>query len=75
VNSLTIFDVTGRMVKSFNHLAIQPFNQISWSGDDDFGRRSPGGVYFVKFGFEDIYKVKKVLKLEWKKRISDRALR
>ncbi|MEO0215702.1 MAG: T9SS type A sorting domain-containing protein [candidate division WOR-3 bacterium] len=44
---LRIYDATGRLVKQFNHLTIQPFNQIIWSGDDNFGRELPPGIYFV----------------------------
>jgi hypothetical protein len=51
---LKIFDVTGRLVKSFNHLSanqhggIQPVNQVVWDGSDDVGRSVPAGVYFVR---------------------------
>jgi len=45
---LKIFDATGRLVKQFNHLAIQPFDQITWSGDDQNGLQVPAGVYFIR---------------------------
>jgi YVTN family beta-propeller protein len=45
---LTVFDRTGRQVKSF-----APMNAVGsvtwrWNGDDDAGRRLAGGVYFVR---------------------------
>ncbi|MEO0189455.1 MAG: T9SS type A sorting domain-containing protein [candidate division WOR-3 bacterium] len=46
---LMVYDVTGRVVKQFNHLTIQPFNQIVWSGDDDSGQKVSSGVYFIKY--------------------------
>ncbi len=46
--SLEIFDATGRLVKRFNHLTLQPFNQIVWSGSDDLGCQVPAGVYFIR---------------------------
>ncbi len=46
--TLNIYDVSGRLVKSFNHLTIQPFNQIVWSGDDESGRPLPNGIYFIR---------------------------
>ncbi len=52
--TINIYDVTGRLMKSFNHLSatqyggIQPFNQITWTGADENGRRVPAGVYFVR---------------------------
>jgi parallel beta-helix repeat protein len=42
----TIYNVTGRVVKEFNHLTN---NQILWNGTDNLNRRLPSGVYFVKF--------------------------
>jgi flagellar hook assembly protein FlgD len=42
-----IFDAAGRLVKSFNHLTLQPFNQITWHGTDDNNRALPSGVYLV----------------------------
>ncbi|HEX7321252.1 MAG TPA: C25 family cysteine peptidase [bacterium] len=45
---IKIYDAAGRLVKSFNHLTIQPFNQITWTGADENGRRVPAGVYFVR---------------------------
>jgi hypothetical protein len=46
---LKIYDVTGRLVRQFNHSTIQQFNQISWDGTDDIGRTVPQGIYFVHF--------------------------
>jgi hypothetical protein len=46
--SLNIYDAVGRLVKSFNHLTIQPFNQITWSGTDEIGRDVPAAIYFVQ---------------------------
>jgi hypothetical protein len=48
---LKIYDISGKMVKSFGrsttHNAMQP-TQISWDGKDDQNRQLPTGVYFVK---------------------------
>jgi flagellar hook assembly protein FlgD len=47
---LHIYDLTGRLVKSFlfNHLTTQPFNQIAWDGTDERGKPVPGGIYFCE---------------------------
>lgn len=45
---LKIYDATGRLIKQFNHLTIQPFNQIVWDGTDDRGLAVPAGIYFIK---------------------------
>jgi len=42
---LKIYDVIGRLVKSFVQL---PETQITWFGDDDMGRSLPAGVYFCR---------------------------
>ncbi len=47
--SLCIYDVSGRMVKSFN-LQSAIFNlrpRVTWDGTDNRGNRLPQGVYFV----------------------------
>jgi len=69
--SLKIYDATGRLVKSFNHLIIQPFsaeggsasggNQVVWSGDDDLGRAVPPGVYFIRLEAADFKRVEKII--------------
>jgi len=63
-------------VKSFNHLStnpphfladggIQPFNQVTWAGDDELGHKLPSGVYFIQInGLDESCEVKKVIKLE-----------
>jgi hypothetical protein len=50
VMSLHIHDLSGRLVKSFpfNHLTIQPFNQITWDGTDNQGKSVPKGIYLCK---------------------------
>jgi len=66
---LKIYDVSGRLVRKFNRLINQQFNQITWDGNDGAGRRVPAGVYFVHFvvdpvGDADEYRrFKKVIKI------------
>ncbi len=64
VVSLKIYDITGRLVKQFNHLTIQPFNQVIWDGRDTRGRRVPAGIYFVRFEAGDYKKVEKAILLK-----------
>jgi hypothetical protein len=46
---LTIFDVTGRLVKSFGSLPSAPGPmQIRWDGTDNLGRRVSSGSYIVR---------------------------
>jgi hypothetical protein len=47
--SIKIYDCSGTLVRQFDDLAHQPFNQIFWDGNDNRGRRLFGGVYFVYF--------------------------
>jgi len=66
VVSIKIYDVSGRMVKSFNHPTIQPSNhqtEVVWNGVDDLGRRLPAGVYFVRFEADDFKQTEKAVLL------------
>ena len=61
--AIDIYDAAGRLVKSFN-LESSIENQesaISWRGDDDDGRKLPGGVYFIKLSAGNLEETKKVL--------------
>jgi len=44
--SVKIYDATGRLVKSFNHLTNYQ-SSIMWDGTDDFGSQVPAGIYFI----------------------------
>jgi len=66
VASIKIYDVTGRVVKSFN-LESCIGNQVSaviWDGTDDYGRRLPSGVYFVRLETEGYTKTEKAVFLK-----------
>ncbi len=59
---MRIYDVSGRVVKSFNleSYIMNQASRIVWDGSDDSGRRLPAGVYFVKLeagGFNKVVKV------------------
>ena len=63
--SLKIYDVSGRMIKSFN-LESCIVNQVSavvWDGTDDYGRKLPSGVYFIRLETEEFRKTEKVILL------------
>jgi len=45
--SLKIYDATGRLVRCLA-LDAKRLTPVVWDGTDDFGRRLPGGIYFLK---------------------------
>lgn len=51
-----IFDISGRLVRSFN-----PESSIIWNGRDDYGRELGSGVYFVQMDTGDHQEVRQVL--------------
>ncbi|MGB9722031.1 MAG: T9SS type A sorting domain-containing protein [bacterium] len=61
--SVKIYNATGRLVKSFNHLTNYQ-STIIWDGDDDLGRRLPSGVYFVQLEAGDYWQTEKVILLK-----------
>jgi predicted acyl esterase len=60
---LAIYDVSGRLIKSFDiESSIQDQESVlMWHGDDDASGKLPSGVYFVKFKSGDHEKTEKVL--------------
>jgi len=47
---LNIYDITGKLVKSFSlstHYSLLA-TSVEWNGTDDVGRKLPAGVYFVR---------------------------
>jgi hypothetical protein len=62
--SLGIYDVTGRLVKSFypESSIMNHESSFLWDGTDDHGRRVAGGVYFVNLDVAgDQYRTKVIL--------------
>ncbi|MEO0162542.1 MAG: T9SS type A sorting domain-containing protein [candidate division WOR-3 bacterium] len=60
---LKIYDVSGRVVKSFNPVSSLQ-NQVSsiiWDGCDNYGCRMPAGIYFVKLKTGDYALAEKML--------------
>lgn len=50
---LRVYDAMGRLVRSFHVGPGVPGGSISWHGDDDAGRKLPGGVYFIRTSTAD----------------------
>jgi hypothetical protein len=46
--TLSIYDVSGRMVRQFDYKTIRLSDQVIWDGGDEVGRVVPVGVYFVQ---------------------------
>jgi hypothetical protein len=59
---LIIYDITGRIIRSFT-LSSMP-SALCWSGTDQSGRAVPAGVYFIRLKAEDKETIKKVILLE-----------
>jgi len=63
VVSIKIYDVTGRLVRQFNHLTNYSFNQVVWDGTEDSGRKLPAGIYFIRLESDGFKKTEKVILL------------
>ncbi len=62
---LVIFDISGRLVRTFNVSSIGPgYHQIEWDARDDQGNAVSAGVYFLRFNIETNYQVQKVILLK-----------
>ncbi|MGB9721015.1 MAG: YCF48-related protein [bacterium] len=60
--SVMIYDISGRLVKQFNHLTNYQ-SSIIWFGDDNAGHPVPAGVYFIQLDAGDLRQIEKVILL------------
>lgn len=68
VFSIEIFDATGKLIRSFNHLSANQRGRnyqssIFWLGDDDKNNPVPAGVYFIRsevMGKSELIKIVKI---------------
>ncbi len=62
VASIRIYDIAGRMLKSFDPMPYAlGSTHIRWDGTDQDGHRLPSGVYFVELRTNDFTETEKVL--------------
>ena len=63
--TLSIYDLSGRLVKSFtlttDHSALS--TAVSWDGRDELGNEAQSGVFFIRLEVGDYYETKKLLRL------------
>jgi len=64
--ALRIYDVSGRLVRSFSPFALHSslFSSVTWDGRDNVGNRVKSGVYFLKLKVAKKEISKKVILLE-----------
>ncbi|MEO0205540.1 MAG: T9SS type A sorting domain-containing protein [candidate division WOR-3 bacterium] len=64
--SLSVYDVTGHVVKFFNPVSgiKDQVSSIVWYGADEFERRLPAGVYFIKIEINGRSELLKVVKID-----------
>jgi hypothetical protein len=60
---LRIYDISGRLVRSFNHTTMRLSDYISWDGCDDANKKLPSGVYILKLQIDDHSETAKLLML------------
>jgi hypothetical protein len=60
---ISIYDISGRLVKSFTLKAAPLTQSVIWKGDDQAGRRVASGVYFVKLNVDGKETVEKAVML------------
>jgi hypothetical protein len=66
--ALKIYDISGRLVKSFTlssatNLDGPDAQSLLWSGDDDQGRRVAAGIYFIKLESGGSTMIRKIIRV------------
>ena len=64
MRKLQIFDISGRLVKSFSLTDIVHQSSVIWTGDDNDGRRVASGIYIVQLELGGKKLTEKVLLLK-----------
>jgi photosystem II stability/assembly factor-like uncharacterized protein len=61
--NLKIYDVTGKIVKSFftNNQSLTTNNYFVWDGTDDLGHKLPPGIYILRFNSDKFDLAKKLI--------------
>jgi hypothetical protein len=59
--ALSIYDATGRLVRSFRPTPYATRSTLIWDGRDDQNRLLPSGAYFIKLHLDNVVEVRKVL--------------
>ncbi|UCG92404.1 MAG: T9SS type A sorting domain-containing protein, partial [candidate division WOR-3 bacterium] len=61
--SLKIYDVSGKLIKSFLFLSSNSSRatSVGWDGKDSSDKQLPNGVYFIKFKAGDYIETRKLL--------------
>ena len=63
---LSIYDITGRRVRSFVPLrmAANGRQMVRWDGRDETGKKVPAGVYFYQLRAKELTETKKLIKIQ-----------
>jgi hypothetical protein len=59
--SIRIYDVTGRIVRRFEHLHTAATDHLVWNGTDEVGRKVSQGIYFCEYAAGEKTSIKKVV--------------
>ena len=49
--TVNVYDVSGRLIKNLHCGSIEGNMKFTWLGDDNYGRQTPQGVYFVRIEY------------------------
>jgi hypothetical protein len=64
-SALCIYDVAGKLIKSFYNFQSQTAkNFVSWDGTNDFGLRVPAGVYFINLHLDNKRIIERILLID-----------
>jgi len=55
--TVNVYDVSGRLIKNLHCGSIQGNEMFTWQGDDNDGRQTPQGVYFVRIEYPGLEQI------------------
>ena len=60
--NIRIYDSSGRLIREWNNIGMQPGDGVTWWGDDSHGNSIAAGAYFCLVQGKEFHEIEKIIK-------------